>query len=128
MIDRDRQWFKSAVGAHNQLASREASFSAHAIVERKTLVVNDALVDDRFAENPHVTGQSRVRFYAGAPLILDDGTCIGTLCLLDTRPRWFAAADIRLLEDVRDLAVSEIEHDRAARSIVAATANAAAGT
>ncbi len=127
LIDRDRQWFKSAFGAHNQLSSRESSFSAHAIVERKTLVVNDALVDDRFADNPHVTGPSRVRFYAGAPLILDDGTCIGTLCLLDTRPRWFAAADIRLLEDVRDLAVSEIEHDRAARAMAAAAPNAAAG-
>ena len=68
-----------------------------------------------------------MRFYAGAPIILDDGTCIGTLCLLDTRPRWFAAADIRLLEDVRDLAVSEIEHDRATRAMGAATPSAAAG-
>jgi ribonuclease BN (tRNA processing enzyme) len=121
LIDRHRQWFKSVVGAQDLESSRETSFSAHAVFNRATLVVNDALVDDRFAENPHVVDAPRVRFYAGAPLILDDGTCIGTLCLLDTRPRWFATADIHLLEDLRDLAVSEIEHDR----LVALTASSA---
>ncbi len=114
LVDRNREWFKSTVGTHESESTRESSFSAHAVFERKTLVVNDALDDDRFAENPHVISDPRVRFYAGAPLVLEGGACIGTLCLLDTRPRWFAAADIRLLEDLRDLAVSEIEHDRAA--------------
>ena len=92
--------------------SRDSAFAAHVVVNRTTLVVNDALLDDRFAENPLVIAEPRVRFYAGAPLILLDGTCIGTLSLLDTRPRWFAASDIQLLEDLRDLAVSEIERER----------------
>jgi phosphoribosyl 1,2-cyclic phosphodiesterase len=114
LVDRHREWYKSSVGTAESESTRESSFAAHAVFDRRTLVVNDALDDDRFAENPRVIGDPRVRFYAGAPLVLEDGTCIGTLCLLDTRPRWFPAADIRLLEDLRDLAVSEIEHDCAA--------------
>ncbi len=114
LIDRERQWFKSVIGLHERSTPRDASFSAHTIFERKTLVVNDALIDDRFAENPLVVDSPRVRFYAGAPLVLGDGTCIGTLCVYDTRPRWFAAADIALLEDLRDLTVTELERDRVA--------------
>lgn len=112
LVDRDRQWFKSSVGVTFKETSRDSAFAAHVVVNRTTLVVNDALLDDRFAENPLVIAEPRVRFYAGAPLILLDGTCIGTLSLLDTRPRWFAASDIQLLEDLRDLAVSEIERER----------------
>jgi ribonuclease BN (tRNA processing enzyme) len=121
LIDHDRQWCKSAVGSHDTESPRELSFCAHAVFSRTTLVVNDALVDDRFAENPLVVGAPRIRFYAGAPLILDDGVCIGTLCVLDTRPRWFATADVHLLEDLRDLAVSEIEHDRLVATTTSAT-------
>jgi len=112
LVDREREWFKSRVGVAIHETSRESSFSAHAVFERATLVVNDALVDDRFAENPLVVDEPRVRFFAGAPLILQDGTCPGTVAVLDTRPRWFAASDVQLLEDLRDLAVSEIERDR----------------
>jgi phosphoribosyl 1,2-cyclic phosphodiesterase/DNA-binding response OmpR family regulator len=112
LLDRERQWFKSSVGMHVRETPREASFCAHAVFNRSTLVVNDALVDDRFAENPLVVGQPRVRFYAGAPLILPDGNCLGSLSLLDTRPRWFSAADLQLLEDLRDLAVGELERER----------------
>jgi ribonuclease BN (tRNA processing enzyme)/GAF domain-containing protein len=109
LVDPDRQWFKSRVGLNIRETSRESSFCAHAVFDRSTLVVNDALVDDRFAENPLVVDDPRVRFYAGAPLILTDGTCAGCLAVLDTRPRWFAASDVQLLEDLRDLAVSELE-------------------
>jgi ribonuclease BN (tRNA processing enzyme) len=109
LVDREREWFKSAVGLYIRETSREASFAAHSVFDRATLVVNDALVDDRFAENPLVVTDPRMRFYAGAPLILQDGTCLGSLSLFDTRPRWFAAADIELLEDLRDLVVSEVE-------------------
>jgi DNA-binding response OmpR family regulator len=84
-VDRDRQWFKSSVGINVKETSRDSAFAAHVVVNRTTLVVNDALLDDRFAENPLVIAEPRVRFYAGAPLILLDGTCIGTLSLLDTR-------------------------------------------
>jgi ribonuclease BN (tRNA processing enzyme) len=111
LLDRDRAWFKSAIGLNISETSRESSFCAHTVLVRKTLVVNDALVDDRFAENPLVVGEPRVRFYAGAPLIMQDGSCLGTMTLLDTRPRWFSAADVQLLEDLRDLAVGEIERE-----------------
>jgi GAF domain-containing protein len=113
LVDRDRQWFKASVGLDIVETSREASFCAYTVVDRKTVVVNDALADDRFAENPLVIGEPRVRFYAGAPLILSNGTCLGSQCLMDTRPRWFAADDTRLLEDLRDLAVSELEREPA---------------
>ncbi|HEV8020112.1 MAG TPA: GAF domain-containing protein [Candidatus Lustribacter sp.] len=112
LVDRDRQWFKSRIGLIIKETSREMSFAAHVVAERTTLVVNDALVDDRFAENPLVVGEPRVRFYAGAPLIMQDGTCLGAVSVMDTRPRWFAASDVQLLEDLRDLAVSEIERER----------------
>jgi ribonuclease BN (tRNA processing enzyme) len=115
LVDSERQWFKSSVGLEIRETSRESSFCAHAVYNRKTLVVNDALTDDRFAENPLVVDEPRVRFYAGAPLVLKDGICIGALAVLDTRPRWFAASDVQLLEDLRDLAVSEIERQRSAR-------------
>lgn len=119
-VDRDREWFKSRVGIGIRETSRESSFAAHAVLDRATLVVNDALVDDRFAENPLVVGEPRVRFFAGAPLILADGTCPGAVAVLDMRPRWFAASDVQLLEDLRDLAVSEIERDRGTASTPAA--------
>ena len=115
LVDSERQWFKSCIGLEIRETSRESSFCAHAVFNRKTLVVNDALADDRFAENPLVVDEPRVRFYVGSPLILKDGTCLGALAVLDTRPRWFAASDVQLLEDLRDLAVSEIERERAAR-------------
>jgi ribonuclease BN (tRNA processing enzyme)/GAF domain-containing protein len=114
LVDRDRQWFKSSVGWKLEETPRESSFCAHTVFDRATMVVSDALFDDRFAENPLVVGEPRIRFYAGAPLILSDGNCVGTLCLLDTRPHRFAAADIRLLEELRDLAVSELEREPAA--------------
>ena len=111
LVDRERQWFKSCVGLPMSETGRDSAFCAHAVAERTTLVVNDALVDSRFAENPLVINAPRVRFYAGAPLILRDGTCIGSLCILDTRPRWFHAADRKVLEDLRDIAVAEIERE-----------------
>jgi GAF domain-containing protein len=114
LVDRDRQWFMSSVGLKLEETPRESSFCAHTVFDRATMVVSDALFDDRFAENPLVVGEPRIRFYAGAPLILSNGSCVGTLCLLDTRPHRFAAADIRLLEELRDLAVSELEREPAA--------------
>ena len=108
VIDAQRQLFKSACGLEIRESPREESFCAHAIVGRDVLVVPDALLDDRFAENPVVTGPPGIRFYAGEPLILS-GTCIGTLCIMDRRPSDLDLQGLALLKDLADLAVEELE-------------------
>jgi len=85
------------------------AFCAHVVRLREEMVVPDTLQDDRFADNPLVRNDPRVRFYAGAPLILDDGSCIGTLCVIDTRPREISHADLSMLRSLRDLALEEIK-------------------
>lgn len=83
MIDRDRQWFVSEVGAGARESPRDTSFCGHAIFERELMVVSDARSDPRFANNPNVTGEPFMRFYAGAVLRTAEGVPIGTLCIID---------------------------------------------
>jgi GAF domain-containing protein len=87
LVDTDRQWFKSHHGVEATETPRDMSICAHAIHGRDVLQITDALADARFADNPLVTGAPHMRFYAGMPLTLSDGTCVGTLCVADTRPR-----------------------------------------
>lgn len=108
LVDRDRQWFKSCYGSSAKETSREASFCAHVVYNREMMLVTDALMDPRFADNPLVVNEPRVRFYAGCPLILADGSCVGTLCLVDTRARSLEGRDVGLLQDLRDLTVQEL--------------------
>jgi len=108
LVDHDRQWFKSAHGVDASETSRESSFCAHAIVNRTPMVVPDALKDERFADSPLVTGSPRVRFYAGQPLILPDGSCVGMLCLMDVRPRTISQKDLDLLGDIAHLVRREL--------------------
>jgi phosphoribosyl 1,2-cyclic phosphodiesterase/DNA-binding response OmpR family regulator len=108
LVDRDRQWFKSCYGISAKETSREASFCAHVVYNREMMLVTDALMDPRFADNPLVVNEPRVRFYAGCPLILADGSCVGTLCLVDSRARSLEGTDVGLLQDLRDLAVQEL--------------------
>jgi ribonuclease BN (tRNA processing enzyme) len=109
LVDENRQWFKSTCGIDAQETPRDESFCAHAVVSRAPLIIPDALMDERFAENPLVVNPPRVRFYAGYPLILADGSCIGTLCILDTRPRELDPADLARLADLAALARQEFE-------------------
>ena len=109
LVDESRQWFKSACGSGVAETPRDTSFCAHAILERDVMVVSDALLDERFADHPAVINDPRVRFYAGCPLVLDDGAAVGTLCLVDTRPRQLDAGDIRLLEDLAALVLEELQ-------------------
>ena len=109
LIDAERQWFKSSCGLDIRESEREESFCAHAIVDREILVVPDALLDDRFAENPLVSGPPGIRFYAGHPLVLTGGPCVGTLCIIDRRPRDLDLQHLALLKDLADLAIEELE-------------------
>jgi ribonuclease BN (tRNA processing enzyme)/CheY-like chemotaxis protein len=109
LIDENRQWLKSACGTSIRESSRDTSFCAHAILEGAVMIVPDALLDPRFADNPVVVNEPRVRFYAGCPLVLAEGACVGTLCLIDTRPRQLDATAIRLLEDLAELVLQELQ-------------------
>jgi CheY-like chemotaxis protein len=108
LVDEDRQWFKSCHGLGIKETPRDAAFCAHVVHDREPMIVPDTFLDARFADNPLVVNEPRIRFYAGCPLILDDGACIGTLCVIDTRPRVPAGSDLARLRDLADLAVQEI--------------------
>lgn len=108
LVDANRQWFKSCVGTDIQESSREVSFCAYAVAEREMLVIPDALRDDRFADNPVVSGPPYVRFYAGAPIFMSDGTCAGTLCVIDGRPRDFTDEDKDRLRDLAAIVQQEL--------------------
>jgi phosphoribosyl 1,2-cyclic phosphodiesterase/CheY-like chemotaxis protein len=107
LVDKDRQWFKSCLGLNAKETPRDAAFCAHVVYSREPLIVPDAFQDVRFADNPVVINEPRIRFYAGYPLMLDDGSCIGTLCLLDTRPRTLERPDLERLHDLADIALGE---------------------
>jgi hypothetical protein len=107
-VDEDRQWFKSRVGLPLPETSRNTSFCAHAILEDSPLVVPDALQDERFAMNPLVTGDPRIRFYAGVPLKIS-GQAVGTLCLVDTRPRSLSKGELDSLQDFGSLLEKELQ-------------------
>lgn len=108
LVDSDRQWFKSGIGFDLRDTPRDVAFCAHVVQEKAELSVLDTLLDDRFADNPLVTGETRIRSYTGVPLTLADGSCIGTLCVIDTRPRSFGAAEMATLRDIRDLVLREL--------------------
>lgn len=113
LVDRERQWFKSAHGVGVRQTPRETSFCAHAVAARELLVVPDALADNRFADNPQVSGSTRVRFYAGCPLFVGQ-SCVGTLCVLDVRPRQLSIEQVGLLKDVAVLVERELQQSGAA--------------
>jgi CheY-like chemotaxis protein len=117
LVDRDRQWFKSCLGIPDTGTSRELYFCAHAILGKDTMVVPDTLRDERFADNPLVRDEPRIRFYAGYPLVLEDMR-IGTLCLVDTRPRQFDETKLNLLRDLGRLVEQELRmpSDQATRT------------
>ena len=113
LVDEKRQWFKSCQGAYQDHlpaeTSREIAFCTHTILSEEALIVEDARLDPRFADNPLVTGEMGLRFYAGAPLIMADGSALGSLCLLDFQPRSFSASQRQSLQDLAVSVVTEME-------------------
>lgn len=103
LVDGDRQWFKSRMGIDAPESPRDIAFCAHAILQPETFVVEDLQQDPRFADNPLVTGAPYARFYAGAPLSAPGGERVGTLCVLDHRPRTLGPVELAVLEALRTL-------------------------
>lgn len=117
MVDANRQWFKSCIGLDVRQTPRDISFCGHAILGDDVLLIPDTTADQRFADNPLVTGAPHIRFYAGYPLSLGDGIHIGTLCLKDTVPRRFSEQDLQLLRDLGEMTSQEL------RAVAAATSD-----
>lgn len=109
LIDEDRQWFKSKQGLDVSETSRDISFCGHAINETGLFIIPDALEDERFFDNPLVTSAPNIRFYAAYPLKLREGLNIGSLCLIDQKPKEMEEEDKQLLEDLGVMIEQEIK-------------------
>ncbi|MBZ9751554.1 sensor domain-containing diguanylate cyclase [Deinococcus sp. HMF7604] len=108
-VDQFRQWGKASVGVGDTTAPRADSFCAWTIQQDQPLVVPNAHLDPRFAQNPMVTGEPHVHMYAGAPLVMPSGHRIGTLCVTDTQPHPLTPQDLQALQDLADIVVTELE-------------------
>ena len=98
LMDTDRQWFKAKCGIEVEGTDREIAFCSYALLSDEVLVIEDALLDERFRDNPLVTGDTRIRFYAGAPLMVGPGVALGTLCVLGVEPRKLERSEILVLQ------------------------------
>lgn len=110
LIDTDRQWFKSAQGLDIRETSRESSFCAHAIIQEKTFFVEDATKDDRFKDNPLVTGSPNIRMYAGHPIETESGLRIGTMCVIDRQPRQLNERETAILQNLAEWVKTELRN------------------
>lgn len=108
LVDENRQWFKSKAGLDACETGRDISFCGHAILGNDIFIIEDALEDERFADNPLVTGEPKIRFYAGAPLRYLDGSKLGTLCIIDQEPRTMVEDDCTMLRDLAEMAEGEL--------------------
>lgn len=112
LVDEDRQWFKSKVGVSISETPREIAFCATAIEQPDVFVVPDTLNDERFRNNPLVVSEPNVRFYAGAPLIDEEGNALGTICVIDQIPREFGLDQQAALKALSRLVLAQLEFRR----------------
>ncbi len=116
IIDENRQWFKSKIGLDTCETHRDHAFCNYTIRKPDVMVVENALYDERFKDNPLVTGEPNIRFYAGAPITIDEEHRIGTLCLIDDKPRTFGdeqQAALRSMARLVERIVQTQDHTRA---------------
>ncbi len=114
LVDDTRQWFKAKVGTETAQTPRDVAFCAHAIAQHddELFTVRDARLDPRFSENPLVKGAPNVVFYAGAPLVVEQGAKLGTLCVIDVKPRELTKVQRQALEVLSKLVVKHLQHRR----------------
>ncbi|CEG58402.1 sensor domain-containing diguanylate cyclase [Legionella fallonii] len=115
-IDQEREWYKSKYGIQLTEMPREISFGAHAILQEDIMIVNDALEDARFNDNPLVLGEPVIRYYLGCPLKIKDQFNVGTLCLMDHKPQRFSDVDLDIIKELAE--TIEIEFEEQHRSTV----------
>lgn len=112
LLTSSRQWFKARVGMAVQETPREWAFCSHAILQNDLFVVEDALADARFRDNPLVQAEPHIRFYAGVPLRDKAGQPLGTLCVIDREPRRLRSSEMQGLLDLAEIAMNEIQGNR----------------
>ena len=129
LVDEERQWFKARCGFDADGTPRGAAFCTYTILSDEVLVIEDALQDVRVCESPLVTGRHGIRFYAGAPLIVRPGIRLGSLCVLDTKPRTFSPEQRQQLRDLARMVVAHLRlHEMTLASVSAHDALQAATT
>lgn len=112
LVDEGRQWFKSHLGLDVRETPRDISFCGHVVADGRTLVVPDTYEDDRFKDNPLVTGEPHIRFYAGIPLTTPEGYTVGTLCVLDPAPNFLDEHQMSALAELGRVLVNVLESRR----------------
>jgi signal transduction histidine kinase len=117
LVDTERQWFKSAQGLNASETSRDISFCGHAILDDEPFIIPNATEDDRFADNPLVLNDPSIRFYAGHPVKTLDGNNIGTLCIIDSKPKSMTEQEVGLLHDLAFLIQQEIQNIELTRQV-----------
>jgi len=109
IIDKDRQWYKSRIGIDAVQTPRAISFCAHTIRQNEPLIVEDATLDPRFSDNPVVMNDPHVRFYAGVALVNQEGQALGTLCVVDQKPRQLTDEQIVALDALSRHVMTHLE-------------------
>jgi len=109
LVDENRQWFKSCAGLSVSETSRDISFCGHAILGNEIFIIPDTSKDERFADNPLVLNEPHIRFYAGCPLSSKNGAKLGTLCIIDRKPRHLTEEDLETLQDLASMVERELE-------------------